>query len=123
MVGLRSALQKFVIQAALAQSVARVLGKDEVGGSSPLGSSGKGENKGFSRYEASESLYFITGKSERMTYYFSIRFWTCETVCNMEFVRVLLALCKTGYNPQKAYESAIYIYMWLSPPESGQIPF
>lgn len=102
MVRLRSSLQKFVIQATLAQSVARVLGKDEVGGSSPLGSSEKSENKGFSRYEASESLYFIIGQSERMTYYFSIRFWTCETVCNMEFVRDLLASCKTGYNTPKS---------------------
>ena len=56
--------------AALAQSVARILGKDEVGGSSPLGSSEKGENKGFSRCEASEGLYFIIGQSERISYSF-----------------------------------------------------
>ena len=45
------------MQAALAQSVARILGKDEVGGSSPLGSSDKRKNKGFSRYDLGKSLF------------------------------------------------------------------
>ena len=35
--------------ATLAQSVARILGKDEVGGSSPLGSSEKDGDKGISK--------------------------------------------------------------------------
>ncbi len=46
--------------AALAQSVERRLGKAEVGGSIPLGSSKMFENKDFSRNYSSKSLYFYS---------------------------------------------------------------
>ena len=45
--------------AALAQSVERRLGKAEVGGSIPLGSSEKNITKDFSKCRALESLYFV----------------------------------------------------------------
>ena len=47
-------------QAALAQQVARILGKDEVGGSNPLGSSEMVENKGFSRKLLFETPLFLS---------------------------------------------------------------
>ena len=56
-----TAVQKFVRQAAVAQSVVRSIGSAEVTGPIPVGSSETTENKGFSRYEASKGLYFITG--------------------------------------------------------------
>ncbi len=48
----------FHIYAALAQSVERRLGKAEVGGSIPLGSSEKRIDRDFLKVEALESLYF-----------------------------------------------------------------
>lgn len=50
------------MQAALAQSVARILGKDEVGGSNPLGSFVK---KGFSEQWALEGLFINWINGER----------------------------------------------------------
>ena len=48
--------------AVMAQSVERRLGKAEVGGSIPLGSFGKSEDKDFSRYyNTLEGLYFVVG--------------------------------------------------------------
>ena len=52
--------------ATLAQSVARILGKDEVGGSSPLGSSDKRKNKGFSRYDLGKSLFRYRTNSDEI---------------------------------------------------------
>ncbi len=59
--------------AALAQSVERRLGKAEVGGSIPLGSSEKNITKDFSKCRALEGLYFIIRQYERISYFF-IRF-------------------------------------------------
>ena len=50
---------KNMLQAALAQQVARILGKDEVGGSNPLGSFEMIKNKVFSRKSFFEMSLFL----------------------------------------------------------------